>query len=91
MTLFENDWLSLNGTTGEIIEGQAELAPPSTSEDLGKFMSWVDAFRTTRVLTNCDTPEDATLARTNGAEGIGLVRTEHMFFEVVIAFEPCVA
>ena len=80
VTLFENDWLSLNGTTGEIIEGRAELAPPSTSEDLGKFMSWVDAFRTTRVLTNCDTPEDATLARTNGAEGIGLVRTEHMFF-----------
>ncbi len=80
VTLFENDWLSLNGTTGEIIEGQAELAPPSTSEDLGKFMSWVDAFRTTRVLTNCDTPEDATLARMNGAEGIGLVRTEHMFF-----------
>ena len=80
VTLAENDWISLNGTTGEIIRGRAELAPPSVSEDLGLFMSWVDKFRTMKVFTNADTPEDAAAARTNGAEGIGLVRTEHMFF-----------
>ncbi|CAL52555.1 Pyruvate, phosphate dikinase [Ostreococcus tauri] len=80
VTLVENDWLSLNGTTGEIIRGRAELAPPSVTEDLGLFMSWVDKFRTMKVFTNADTPEDAAAARANGAEGIGLVRTEHMFF-----------
>ena len=80
VTLHENDWLSLNGTTGEIIRGRADLMPPTVSEDLGTFMSWVDEFRDMKVLTNADTPEDAAAARANGAEGIGLVRTEHMFF-----------
>jgi pyruvate,orthophosphate dikinase len=78
--LHEGDWISLNGTTGEVIRGQAELAPPSISGDLGKFMSWVDRERALRVFANAYTPEDAAVARANGAEGIGLVRTEHMFF-----------
>jgi len=80
MKLHEGDWVSLNGTTGEVIRGAAELAPPAISGDLGQFMSWVDAHRTLKVLANADTPEDAVTARANGAEGIGLVRTEHMFF-----------
>ena len=78
--LHEGDWVSLNGTTGELIRGAAELAPPAISGDLGKFMSWVDETRSLKVLANADTPEDAKTARDNGAEGIGLVRTEHMFF-----------
>ena len=78
--LHEGYWLSLNGTTGEVIRGEAELAPPAIGGDLDVFMSWVDEFRTLRVLANADTPEDATTARVNGAEGVGLVRTEHMFF-----------
>ena len=78
--LHEGDWVSLNGTTGEVIRGQAELAPPAISGDLDKFMTWVDELRRLKVLANADTPEDAKTARDNGAEGIGLVRTEHMFF-----------
>lgn len=80
VTLREGDWLSLNGSTGEIIRGKAELSPPAMSQDLGRFMSWVDDRRDLKVLANADTPEDAAAARDNGAEGIGLVRTEHMFF-----------
>jgi len=80
VTLAENDWISLNGTTGEVIRGAAELAQSTKSENLELFMSWVDRFRTMRVLANADTPEDAAVARSNGAQGIGLVRTEHMFF-----------
>jgi pyruvate,orthophosphate dikinase len=78
--LHEGDWLSLNGSTGEVIRGATELAPPTISGDLGVFMSWVDRERQLKVLANADTPEDAATARENGAEGIGLVRTEHMFF-----------
>ena len=78
--LHEGDWVSLNGTTGEVIRGAVELAPPAISGDLDEFMTWVDEFRRLKVLANADTPEDAKTARDNGAEGIGLVRTEHMFF-----------
>lgn len=74
------DWISINGTTGEIILGKQPLKPPELAGDLGQFMEWVDKFRTLNVLTNADTPEDAVVARRNGAEGIGLCRTEHMFF-----------
>eukprot|EP00239_Pterosperma_sp_CCMP1384_P001846 CAMPEP_0197848776 /NCGR_PEP_ID=MMETSP1438-20131217/10012_1 /TAXON_ID=1461541 /ORGANISM="Pterosperma sp., Strain CCMP1384" /LENGTH=962 /DNA_ID=CAMNT_0043461187 /DNA_START=55 /DNA_END=2943 /DNA_ORIENTATION=+ len=80
VTVNEGDWISLNGNTGEVILGKGELSPPEISGDLGQFMSWVDAHREIKVLANADTPEDAALARENGAEGIGLVRTEHMFF-----------
>eukprot|EP00240_Pyramimonas_obovata_P000384 CAMPEP_0118922112 /NCGR_PEP_ID=MMETSP1169-20130426/1151_1 /TAXON_ID=36882 /ORGANISM="Pyramimonas obovata, Strain CCMP722" /LENGTH=967 /DNA_ID=CAMNT_0006862937 /DNA_START=41 /DNA_END=2944 /DNA_ORIENTATION=- len=80
VTVQENDWISLNGNTGEVILGKAELAPAEMAGDLERFMSWVDEHRTLKVLTNADTPEDAAVARKNGAEGIGLVRSEHMFF-----------
>ncbi|EFJ43008.1 pyruvate phosphate dikinase [Volvox carteri f. nagariensis] len=81
IVLNEGDWLSLNGTTGEVINGQQALKKAEvTGGDLGKLMAWVDKARRLRVLTNADTPEDALVARTNGAQGIGLCRTEHMFF-----------
>jgi pyruvate,orthophosphate dikinase len=79
-TLKEGDMLSLNGTTGEVIAGAPEVAPPEIAGDFGEFMGWVDSFRDIKVLTNADTPEDAAVARANGAEGIGLTRSEHMFF-----------
>lgn len=76
----EGEWISLNGGTGEIILGKQPLQPPELSGALGKFMEWVDQRRVLGVLTNADTPEDAAEARRFGAEGIGLCRTEHMFF-----------
>ncbi|KAL9686787.1 hypothetical protein QQ045_031180 [Rhodiola kirilowii] len=76
----EGDWLSLNGSTGEVILGKQPLAPPALSGDLEIFMSWADQFRHLKVMANADTPEDALTARKNGAQGIGLCRTEHMFF-----------
>ncbi|XP_019437317.1 PREDICTED: pyruvate, phosphate dikinase 2 isoform X2 [Lupinus angustifolius] len=76
----EGDWLSLNGSTGEVILGKQPLSPPGLSDDLETFMSWTDGIRNLKVLANADTPEDALTARKNGAEGIGLCRTEHMFF-----------
>lgn len=76
----QGDFISLNGSTGEIIRGKQPLKPPELAGDLGKFMSWVDSRRRLGVLTNADTPEDAAEARKFGAEGIGLCRTEHMFF-----------
>jgi len=78
--LSEGEWLSLNGSTGEVILGKQPLSPPALSGDLGTFMSWVDDVRKLKVLANADTPEDALAARNNGAQGIGLCRTEHMFF-----------
>eukprot|EP01018_Ginkgo_biloba_P027474 Gb_14687 [translate_table: standard] len=78
--LREDDWISLNGTTGEVILGKQPLAPPAISGDLGTFMAWVDEQRHLKVMANADTPDDALTARNNGAEGIGLCRTEHMFF-----------
>ncbi|KAK8950737.1 hypothetical protein KSP39_PZI003999 [Platanthera zijinensis] len=78
--IHEGDWLSLNGSTGEILMGKQPLAPPSLSGDLGTFMSWVDDKRQLKVMANADTPGDAQTARNNGAQGIGLCRTEHMFF-----------
>jgi len=81
--LKEGDWISINGDTGEVINGKVPLSPPSLTggtKDLSIFMAWVDARRKLRVLANADTPEDAREARNNGAQGIGLCRTEHMFF-----------
>jgi len=78
--LKEGEWCSINGTTGEVIKGQKTVKKPEISGDLGTFMKWVDAKRRLRVLTNADTPEDAKVAIANGAQGIGLCRTEHMFF-----------
>ncbi|KAM3323785.1 pyruvate, phosphate dikinase 2 isoform X1 [Capsicum chacoense] len=78
--IHEGDWLSLNGSTGEVILGKQPLSPPALTGDLEIFMSWADKIRRIKVMANADTPEDALTARNNGAEGIGLCRTEHMFF-----------
>ncbi len=77
----EGDWISINGTTGEVVVGAEELREPSVGGNFSTFMSWVDEFRSMRVRTNADTPDDAKKAIELGAEGIGLCRTEHMFFE----------
>jgi len=76
----EGDYLTLNGTTGEVILGEAPLVKPAPTGDFGTFMKWADEFRKIGVWTNADTPHDAEVARSFGAEGIGLCRTEHMFF-----------
>ena len=76
------DWISIDGSTGEVFAGQAKtIDPDPASGDLAKFMEFVDNHRTARVRANAETPRDARMARTFGAEGIGLCRTEHMFFE----------
>jgi pyruvate, orthophosphate dikinase len=81
VTLKEGDWISINGSTGEVINGKEELVAAELSGDFATFMEWVDEFRDMKVRTNADTPADAKKAREFGAEGIGLCRTEHMFFE----------
>jgi len=77
----KGDWISLDGTTGEIMLGQSKTVEPSLSGAFGTIMKWADEFRKLGVRTNADTPKDSQVARTFGAEGIGLCRTEHMFFE----------
>jgi pyruvate,orthophosphate dikinase len=75
------DWISLDGTTGRVIKGKLNTLDPSPDDpELQKFMSWVDPYRTMKVRANADIPRDAIQARAFGAEGIGLCRTEHMFF-----------
>jgi pyruvate,orthophosphate dikinase len=78
--LNEGDWITLNGTTGEVTIGKVELVEPEVSGELGQLMEWADEFRALGIRTNADTPHDAEVARNFGAEGIGLCRTEHMFF-----------
>uniref|UniRef100_A0A2P2IKL2 pyruvate, phosphate dikinase n=1 Tax=Rhizophora mucronata TaxID=61149 RepID=A0A2P2IKL2_RHIMU len=80
MAIEEGEWISLNGSTGEVILGKQPLSSPALSGDLETFMSWADDIRRIKVMANADTPEDALTARNNGAQGIGLCRTEHMFF-----------
>jgi pyruvate,orthophosphate dikinase len=75
------DWISIDGSTGEVVKGKRELEAPELSGDFARFMEWVDEIRTMGVRTNADTPADAKKAIEFGAEGIGLCRTEHMFFE----------
>ena len=77
----EGDWISLNGSTGEVMLGQVATVNPELSGNFGKLMEWADEFRTIGVRTNADTPHDSEVAIGFGAEGIGLCRTEHMFFE----------
>ena len=88
----EGDWITIDGTTGEVFEGQVETIPPEMSSELTDFLSWADDIRLADeregltqkgflVRTNADQPADAKLARELGAEGIGLCRTEHMFFD----------
>jgi len=80
ITVKEGDFLTLNGTTGEVMLGQVPLIVPELTGDFGTFMKWVDEFRKLGVRTNSDTIHDSVVARKFGAEGIGLCRTEHMFF-----------
>ncbi|MFV0592151.1 MAG: pyruvate, phosphate dikinase [Draconibacterium sp.] len=77
----EGDWISLNGSTGEVYEGKVATMDPDLSGDFGKVMDLSDKFSRMKVRTNADTPKDAKVARDFGAQGIGLCRTEHMFFE----------
>ncbi|MDI9529585.1 MAG: pyruvate, phosphate dikinase [Candidatus Cloacimonadota bacterium] len=77
----EGDWISLNGSTGQVIEGKLQTVDPELSGDFGELMKLADKYTRMYVRTNADTPKDATVARNFGAKGIGLCRTEHMFFE----------
>ncbi len=80
-SLKEGDWISLDGTTGRVIKGKLNTGAGSPDDpELQKFMSWAEPFRRMGVRANADIPRDALQARAFGAEGIGLCRTEHMFF-----------
>ena len=77
----DGDWISMDGATGRVILGKAELAPAAIDENINTVLGWADEVRRLRVRTNADNPEDARTARDFGAEGIGLCRTEHMFMQ----------
>ncbi len=77
----EGEWITLDGSTGRVVLGQVAMVEPRPGEDFYTVMSWADDIRLLRVRANADTPADAQRARAFGAEGIGLCRTEHMFFE----------
>ncbi len=77
----EGDWLSMDGATGRVILGKAKLVAAGIDENVSEVLGWADDVRRLKVRTNADTPEDARVARTFGAEGIGLCRTEHMFMQ----------
>jgi len=77
----KGDVITLDGSTGEVIEGEVPRINPEFTGEFGEFMKWVDEVRVLGVRTNADTPHDSEIARKFGAEGIGLCRTEHMFFE----------
>jgi pyruvate,orthophosphate dikinase len=80
-TFRDHDLLSIDGSTGEVMAGAVPTKDPHLSEEFATLMEWADRFRTLQVWTNADTPKDAQRARNYGAQGIGLCRTEHMFFE----------
>jgi pyruvate,orthophosphate dikinase len=80
-TYHEGDWISLDGSTGNIYGEAIPTVPATISGEFGRIMDWADKYRTLQVRTNADTPKDAHQARQFGAQGIGLCRTEHMFFE----------
>jgi pyruvate,orthophosphate dikinase len=80
-TFKEGDWMSLNGSTGELLDGKVPTIDPEMSGDFGKIMDMAEKHTRMSVRTNADTPHDAQVARDFGAKGIGLTRTEHMFFE----------
>lgn len=77
----EGDWLSLDGSTGKIYDGSIKTMDAVIAGEFGRIMAWADKYRKLKIRTNADTPADAKKARELGAEGIGLCRTEHMFFE----------
>lgn len=80
-TIREGDFITLNGSSGEVMLGEVPTIEAELSGDFAAFMEWVDEFRKLKVRANADTPHDAGVARKFGAEGIGLCRTEHMFFD----------
>jgi pyruvate,orthophosphate dikinase len=80
-TFKEGDWLTLDGTTGEVLEGQIPTLAATFSEEFNTYLSWADEVRRLKIRTNADNPEDSAVAVNFGAQGIGLCRTEHMFFE----------
>jgi len=77
----KGDWVTLDGSTGEVFKGRIPVVDPEIGKNFKKFMSWVDDYKKIGVRANADTPNDAKVALNFGAEGIGLCRTEHMFFE----------
>jgi pyruvate, orthophosphate dikinase len=79
--MHKGETVTIDGSTGEIIKGRVPMREPTLSEDFNTLMRWADGFRRLKVRANADTPADARQARAFGAEGIGLCRTEHMFFE----------
>src|SRR3954466_10355559 len=79
ITVHEGDVISINGGTGEVVVGEVPVVTPEPTGPFGIVLSWADGYRTMKVRTNADLPEDAAKAREFGAEGIGLCRTEHMF------------
>ncbi len=81
VTLHEGDWMSIDGSTGLVYAGQIETQAPELSGNFGELMTLADKYARLKVRTNADTPHDAAVARSFGATGIGLTRTEHMFFE----------
>ncbi|MGK0252625.1 MAG: pyruvate,orthophosphate dikinase [Mariniflexile sp.] len=78
----EGDWISLNGSTGYIIEGKVDTVEPELTGEFGEIMTLADKYAVMKVRTNADSPKDAKIAHSFGAQGIGLTRTEHMFFNV---------
>lgn len=80
VTIKENDWISIDGAKGTVYSGKMDVMKPELDDDYFTFMGWVDEFRKMNVRTNADSPEDSSRALEFGAEGIGLCRTEHMFF-----------
>ncbi|RAX42220.1 pyruvate, phosphate dikinase [Rhizobium tropici] len=81
VTLKKGDIVTIDGSTGQVLKGEVPMIQPELSGDFGRIMAWADRSRRMTVRTNADTPADARAARSFGAEGIGLCRTEHMFFE----------
>ncbi|WP_422373099.1 pyruvate, phosphate dikinase [Hoeflea sp.] len=81
VTLKAGDVITLDGSTGQVLKGEVAMLQPELSGDFGRIMEWADGTRRMKVRTNAETPADARAARSFGAEGIGLCRTEHMFFE----------
>ncbi|MBB3382959.1 pyruvate, phosphate dikinase [Rhizobium sp. WW22] len=81
VTLKKGDIVTIDGSTGQVLKGEVPMIQPELSGDFGRIMAWADRLRRMTVRTNADTPADARAARSFGAEGIGLCRTEHMFFE----------
>lgn len=80
-TLSEGDWITIDGSTGEVMKGRVPTVQPKLSGDFARIMEWADSHRRLGIRANAETPEDVTTARQFGAEGIGLCRTEHMFFD----------